>query len=96
MKSRNPGRHESDADRLLRHMLNCSPDFSRGETRVTFEVGRSLLIEGVRSVCEYTEERLVISTYSRRVVIEGCGLCICRMMEDAMVICGRIDTVRFD
>lgn len=90
------GKEPSDrTERLLREMLNRQPDFSRGETRVTFEVGRGLLVEGLRSICEYTEERLILATYSRSVVIEGCGLCICRMMEDAIVICGDIAAVRF-
>lgn len=95
LKSNHQKRPDSAADRFLHDMLNQSPDFSRGETRITFEVGKGLLIEGVRNVCEYTQERLIVSTYSRSIVIEGCCLCLCRMMEDSIVICGKIDTVKF-
>lgn len=82
------------SDKFLSDVLNQSPDFSRGETRVTFDVGKGILIEGIRNVCEYTEERLIISTYSRSLIIEGCCLCICRMLEDAIVICGNISAVK--
>lgn len=82
------------SDKFLSEMLNQSPDFSRGETRITYEVGKGLLIEGLRNVCEYTEERLILSTYSRNIIIEGCCLCICRMLEDAIVICGDISAVK--
>lgn len=82
------------SDKFLSEVLNQSPDFSRGETRITYEVGKGLLIEGLRNVCEYTEERLILSTYSRNIIIEGCCLCICRMLEDAIVICGDISAVK--
>lgn len=82
------------SDKFLSDLLNQSPDFSRGETRITYEVGKGLLIEGLRNVCEYTEERLILATYSRNIIIEGCCLCICRMLEDAIVICGDISAVK--
>lgn len=82
------------SDKFLSEVLNQSPDFSRGETRITFEVGKGLLIEGIRNVCEYTEERLMIATYSRNIIIEGGCLCICRMLEDAIVICGNISDIK--
>lgn len=83
------------SDRFLRELLNRSPDFSRGEARVTFEVGRGLLIEGVRNVVEYGEQRLIIATFSQSVVIEGSRLCICSMMGDSLVICGCVASVQF-
>lgn len=85
---------EDFSDQFLSGVLNQSPDFSRGETRITFEVGKGLLIEGIRNVCEYTEERLIITTYSRNIIIEGGCLCICRMLEDAIVICGNISDIK--
>ena len=86
---------DSFSDRFLSHMMNTTPSFVRGECRITFEVGKGLMIEGIRSVCEYTEDRLIIATCSRTVIIEGNCLCICRMMEDAIVICGNIFDVKF-
>lgn len=88
-------RGKINGDQFLESVMNTTPDFSRGECRITFEVGKGLLIEGVRNVSEYSEERLILSTCSRSIIIEGNCLCICRMMEDAMVICGNIAAVRF-
>lgn len=88
-------RGKTSGDAFLESVMNTTPDFSRGECRITFEVGKGLLIEGVRNVCEYTEERLIFSTCSRSIIVEGNCLCICRMLEDAMVICGNIAAVRF-
>ncbi len=95
MKRNQKNALDDRSERFLSDMLNRVPDFSRGETRITCEVGKGLLIEGVRNVCEYTEERLIVATYSRNILIEGSCLCICRMMEDALVICGRLEAVRF-
>ena len=94
MRNIKNGQNADSSDKFLSGVLNQTPDFSRGETRITFEIGKGLLIEGIRNVCEYTEERMIISTYSRNIIIEGTCLCICRMLEDAIVICGNISAVK--
>ncbi len=86
---------EKQTTEFLQHIFSQHPDFSRGECRITFELGKGLLIEGVRSVCEYTDDRLIIATPSHNIVIEGCCLCICSLMEDSIVICGQIACLRF-
>jgi YabP family. len=75
--------------------MNTSPDLSKGECRVTFEVGKGMLIEGVRSVCECSDEQIILSTCSRSVIVQGQGLCVCRMLRSSIVICGRINSVSF-
>lgn len=82
------------SDRFLRKLMNTKPEFSRGECRITFEVGRGLLIEGVKSVCDYSDSQIILTTFSRNIVIEGGCLCICRMMQESMVICGSIYSIK--
>lgn len=95
MKRKKQTPPSQQSERFLRKLLNTRPDFLHGDCRITFEVGSGLLIEGIRSVSEYTETRFIAVTCSRLVIIEGCHLCICSMMEDSMVICGQITAVRF-
>ena len=95
MKKKGRIKIESDSEKLLGKILNQRPDFSCGESRITFEIGGGLLIEGFRRVCEYTDERLIIATYSRNVIIEGCCLCISCLMEDSIVVCGQISDIKF-
>ncbi len=83
------------SDRFLRKLMNHSPSFGRGECRITIEMGKGLLIEGCKAICNYSDERIVLLTCSRNVVIEGCGLSICRMIENSVVICGGIFSVSF-
>ncbi len=83
------------SERFLRKLMNTSPDLTRGDCRITFEVGRGLLIEGIKSVCDYSDNRIIISTYSRSIIIEGSCLCICRMLQKSIVICGNIMSVSF-
>ena len=83
------------SDRFLRKLMNTAPDFSKGECRVTFDVGRGMLIEGVRTVRGCSDDRIVLSTCSKTLTIEGRGLCICRMFRTSMVICGTITSVSF-
>ncbi len=83
------------SEKFLRKLMNTSPDLSRGDCRITLEVGRGLLIEGFRSVCDYSDQRIIISTYSRSVIVEGSCLCICRMLQKSIVICGNILSVSF-
>lgn len=85
----------NQSDRFLRKLMNTSPDLSKGECRVTFEVGKGMLIEGVKSIYECGDEQIILSTCSRNVIVEGQGLCICRMLRTSMVICGRINSVSF-
>lgn len=94
-KDREPSCCSSPSDQFLRRLMNTSPDLSRGECRITFEVGKGLLIEGFRSVCEYCSESITVSTYCRKVIIEGSGLSICRMLQSTIVICGSISSVSF-
>lgn len=83
------------SDRFLRRLMNSSPDFSHGECRITFEVGKGLLIEGCRGICDYSDDRIIVSTCSKNVVIAGGCLSICRMIENTVVICGNICSVSF-
>ncbi len=85
----------SFSDRFLRKLMNSSPDMSHGDCRVTIEVGRGLLIEGCRGICEYGDDRITISTCKKRVVIEGGCLCIYRMIENTIIICGNINSISF-
>lgn len=81
------------SDRFLRKLMNTSPDFGRGECRITLEVGKGVLIEGCRGILDYSDEKIAVSTCSRSVVIDGSCLCICRMMDCTVVICGNIRSV---
>ena len=83
------------SDRFLRKLMNTTPSFGRGECRITVELGKGLLIEGCSGICDYSDERITVRTCSRNVIIEGCGLSICRMIQNTIVICGRISSVRF-
>ena len=83
------------SDRFLRKLMNASPNFSRGECRITIEMGKGLLIEGCKGICDYSDTRIIVMTCSRNVMIEGCGLSICRMIENSVVICGSICSVSF-
>ncbi len=83
------------SDRFLRKLMNTSPDIVRGECRITVEVGKGLLIEGCRGILNYSENNIVVSTCSRNVIIDGNCLCICRMMDSTLVICGNIRSVSF-
>lgn len=83
------------SDRFLRKLMNASPSFGRGECRITIEVGKGLLIEGCRGICDYSDESITLVTCSKNVKIEGCGLSICRMIEHSVVICGRITNISF-
>lgn len=94
LKKKGRIKNESDSEKFLAKILNQRPDFTCGESRITFEIGGGLLIEGVRKICEYTGDRLIIATYSRSIIIEGCCLCICCMMEDSIVICGQISDIK--
>ena len=85
----------SPSEKFLRKLMNSTPDFSRGECRITFEVGKGVLIEGFKSVCEYGNDRIILSTFCRNVIIEGSGLCICRLLRHSIVICGCISSVSF-
>ena len=83
------------SDRFLRKLMNTSPSFARGECRITIELGKGLLIEGCKGICDYSDVRIIVMTCSRSVMIEGCGLSICRMIENSVVICGNICSVSF-
>lgn len=94
MKRKSDRQPHSRSERILERILNQCPDFSKGESRLTFDMDQGMLIEGVRDVREYTSERLIISTYNKNIIIEGCELCIGCMMRDSMLICGRIFSVK--
>ena len=83
------------SDRFLRKLMNTSPDVRRGECRITVEVGKGLLIEGCRGILDYSDGKIVVSTCSRSVVVDGSCLCICRMIDCTVVICGNIRSVSF-
>ncbi|MBQ9901598.1 MAG: YabP/YqfC family sporulation protein [Clostridia bacterium] len=83
------------SDRFLRKLMNTSPDIGRGECRITFEVGRGLLIEGCRGILDYSDEQISVATCSRSVIIDGSCLCICRMIDCTLLICGNIRSVSF-
>ena len=92
----NNSNDNSFSDRFLRKLMNASPDMSHGDCRVTVEVGKGLLIEGSRGICEYSDDRIVISTCQKRVAIDGSCLCIYRMIENTVIICGNVRSVSFE
>ncbi|MBQ1441748.1 MAG: YabP/YqfC family sporulation protein [Clostridia bacterium] len=85
----------SISDKFLRKLMNSSPDMSHGDCRVTIEAGKGLLIEGCKGICEYNDDRIAVSTCNKIVVIEGCCMCIYRMIENTIVICGCVKSVSF-
>lgn len=85
--------NEPMSEKFLKKLMNTSPILKQGDCRITIELGYGLLVEGSRGICDYSSERIVIRTYSGKVTIEGCGLCICRMMDDSVVICGKIHSL---
>ena len=86
---------KSLSDRFLRKLMNTSPSLVRGDCRITIEMGKGLLIEGCTGMCDYSDEKVIVRTCSRSVVVEGRHLCICRMIENSIVICGQICSVSF-
>lgn len=59
------------------------------------EIGddRRVLIEHHRGVCSYSEEQVTVRVRYGAVCVKGSRLCIARMTNDQLVICGSIKCV---
>lgn len=55
---------------------------------------RRVLIENHRGVFQYTREEIGVRMDYGSLTVCGCGLTLCRMTRERLVIAGRIDSVR--
>ncbi|MBQ8895560.1 MAG: YabP/YqfC family sporulation protein [Clostridia bacterium] len=71
--------------------------FSKGETPRFIELrGRDeLLLQGCSRICEYLPERICLSYGEGVVAVNGSGLTLRHLSEEAVAIDGRIDGVEF-
>lgn len=64
-----------------------------GQSLVELSGDCRVLIENHCGVIEYSRERIGIGVKYGQVTVCGCGLELCRMTREQLIICGRIDTI---
>ena len=64
-----------------------------GQSLVELSGDCRVLIENHCGVIEYSRERIGIGVKFGQVTVCGCGLELCRMTREQLIICGRIDTI---
>lgn len=64
-----------------------------GQSLVELSGDCRVLIENHCGVIEYSQERIGIGVKFGQVTVCGCGLELCRMTREQLIICGRIDTI---
>lgn len=64
-----------------------------GQSLVELSGDCRILIENHSGVIEYSRERIGVSVKFGQVIICGCGLELCRMTQEQLIIRGRIDTI---
>lgn len=55
---------------------------------------KRVLIERHRGIVEYSSERIGVRVRYGTVCVHGCGLEVCRMTKEQIVITGRVDDIR--
>lgn len=79
----------------LANSLDASKEVILDAAKLTFIGNQEVTVENYRSICEYTDSKIVLEASPRRIVIEGSQLEIKSIARELLYIKGRISLLCF-